>query len=144
MTTFTPMPTFTTTLTGNGSASRKVGPPTSATVTATRLEPAQGNLFQDLNQGCAAGATITGPTRSKVAGKDLVVTGQSTAAGRLIVEGSTDSGATWTVQDSDPVLAAEYVQSRATIGGSITSYRIKFVCGPVAASKVQFFSQSRS
>lgn len=137
------MATLQTTTSGNGTTSRKVGPPTPATQAKNSLSAADGSTSQDLAQGCAAGATITGPARVRTTGRDVVVCGLSTAAGVLAVETSSDGGSTWVNSDSDAVLASEYVTSRTTTVTNATHYRVKFTAGAVAASKVEFHSQCR-
>lgn len=128
---------------GAGIASKKLAPPTPSTYASHSLNKADGTPTVDLDQGCASGATIVGPSRIRTAGQEVVVCGQSTAAGTLTVETSTDSGATWTNADSDSILASVYVVSRTTTVPTATHYRIKFTCGPNAASVVEFHTQCR-
>ena len=139
------MPTITNVPNGKGAtAIAKVASPTTATIVKNSIDPGQGNVSVALNGPCAAGQTITSAAIVRPSGKDVVVCGLASSAGTLLVEESTDGGSTWINADSDPVQASDYVVSRSTFVGSATHYRVKFTCGPVAASKVHFTSQART
>lgn len=101
-------------------------------------------VLEDLATGCAAGATITGPTRTLTGGHRVIVEGTASAAGTVTIETSSDGGTTWPSTDSGPVLASEFVVGSAVTLGGANRYRVKFTCGPDAASKVAFYSQARA
>lgn len=97
----------------------------------------------DLNGGCAASATITGPTRTRAAG-DVIIAGWASAPGTVTIETSSDAGTTWPNSDSEAVPAGEYVVSRVVTVGGANRYRIKFTAGNQAASVVKFSTQARA
>lgn len=123
---------------------RKFAPPSQSTRDSNSLAPAQGSVYNDLYAGVVAGATSTGPSRVRPAGRDVVVAGWVSAPGTIILETSQDGGTTWPLTDSEAIPAGEYVVARAVVNSSTTHYRIKFVCGPVGASKVALSTQPRT
>lgn len=123
---------------------RKFAPPSAATQQAHAIASAQGNYFDDIAQGIAAGQSVVGPSRIRAAGKDVVVVGQASAPGTITIETSQDGGATWPLSDSEAIPAGEYVVSRAVVNSATTHYRVRFACGPVGASKVTLTTQART
>ena len=98
-----------------------------------------GTIYTDIQGGCVAGATLTGPQRTRVAG-DLVIEASSTAAGTVTLEDSPD-GTTWTACGTFTVLASDSTGFRTTPQAAF--YRVKFTAGAIGASKVEVFSQAR-
>lgn len=137
------MSTLKTNSKGAGIDLRKFAPPSSASGNDT-LRTDIATVVDDLTGGCAAGATLTGPTRTFTGGQRVIVAGWASAAGSVFVETSSDAGATWPNVDSEPVPAGEYVTGCATTVGGANRYRVRFVCGPNAASRVAFSSQARA
>lgn len=128
---------------GAGIDLRKLAPLGSANH-ADQLRPDLAAITDDLSGGCAAGATLTGPTRTFTGGQRVIVAGWASAPGTLYVETSSDGGATWPNVDSESIPAGEHVTgSAATVGGA-NRYRVRFVCGPIAASRVAFSTQARA
>lgn len=122
---------------------RKLAPPSSASGN-DMLRTELAAVVDDLTGGCAAGATLTGPARTFTGGQRIIVAGLTSAPGTVFVETSSDAGATWPNTDSEAVLAGEYVMGSATTVGGANRYRVRFVCGPNAASRVAFSSQARA
>ena len=123
---------------------RKFAPPSMANF-ADQLDPAQGNIFNDLTSGCVGGTSITGPSRARAAGRDLVISGSADRIGLLTVECSLDGGATWPVSDSERIPGSEAVVARAVLGASYTHYRIRFSADAGhSSSRVNFFTQART
>jgi hypothetical protein len=123
---------------------RKLAPPSMANA-ADMLRTELAPVTDELTGGCAAGATLTGPTRAFTGGSQRVIAaGWASAPGVLYVETSSDGGATWPNQDFEPIPAGEYVTGCATTLGGANRYRLRFVCGPVGASRVTFSSQARA
>jgi hypothetical protein len=123
---------------------RKLAPPSMANA-ADMLRTELATVTDELTGGCAAGATLTGPARTFTGGSQRVIAaGWASAPGTLYVETSGDGGTTWPNQDSEPILAGEYVTGSATTLGGANRYRLRFVCGPVGASRVAFSSQARA
>jgi hypothetical protein len=137
------MSTLRTVSKGAGLDLRKLAPVHQATV-SDGLRTDLAAVTDDLTGGCAAGATLTGPTRTFTGGQRVIVAGWASAPGSVIVETSSDGGSTWPNTDSEAVLAGETVQGAAATVGGANRYRIKFTCGPVGASKVAFSSQARA
>lgn len=123
---------------------RKFSPPAPWNTPAHSIAPAQGNVFDDIAQGVTASQSVTGPSRVRGSGKDVVVVGQASAPGVVTLETSQDGGATWPLSDSEAIPAGEYVVSRAVVNSSATHYRVRFTCGPVGASKVSLTTQART
>ncbi|MCY4746445.1 hypothetical protein NYO99_15790 [Pelomonas sp. UHG3] len=139
------MATAVTTSKGTGVTDlRKFAPPSSATHGSHAIAPAQGNVFEDIGQGVTAGSTVTGPSRVRAVGRDVVAVGQASNPGTITIETSQDGGTTWPLTDSEAIPAGEYVVSRAVVNSATTHYRVKFTCGPVGASKVTLTTQART
>ena len=122
---------------------RKFAPPTMATeedLLRADLAP----VVDDLSGGCAAGATLTGPARTFTGGQRVIVAGWASAPGSIFIETSSDAGATWPDTDGEAIPAGEYTLGVAATVAGANRYRVRFVCGPSAASKVAFSSQARA
>lgn len=123
---------------------RKFSPPAPWNTPAHSIATAQGNVFDDITQGIAAGQSLAGPSRPRGVGKDVVVVGQASAPGIVAIETSQDGGNTWPLADFEAIPAGEYVVSRAVVNSATTHYRVRFTCGPVGASKVFLTTQTRT
>lgn len=107
------------------------------------LDPSQGAILEDLNTGCAAGASITGPARVPVAGKDVVIVYSSAGPGTLTVQDSED-GSTWNDRQTFQVIAGDEPRGARFVFAS-GLYRVRFTApSGFASSRVGVFSQSRN
>lgn len=107
------------------------------------LDATQGTINTDLLQGCPAGQTITGPTRTPTPGKDVVINASASGHGTLVVQDSED-GTSWATRHTVPVIGGDAVQgSRFAFTSGF--YRVQFTASTQAGvSKVGVFSQSRA
>lgn len=102
------------------------------------------NAFNDITTGALANQTLTGPTRTFTGGQPIRIMGWASAAGTLIIETSSDGGTTWPNSDSEPIAAGTNVQGICSTLPAANRYRLRFVCGPAAASRVSFSTQARA
>lgn len=138
------MTTLKTTSKGANTDLRKLAPPSMANA-ADMLRTDLAPVTDDLAGGCTANSALTGPARSFTGGAQRVIAaGSASAPGTLYVETSSDGGATWPNQDGEAIPASEYVIGSAITVPGANRYRLRFVCGPVAASRVFFTSQARA
>ena len=106
------------------------------------LIASKGTVTTELSGGCAAGATLTGPTRAYTAGKRVAVHFQSTAPGSYVFAESSDAGVTFPGNITQAVHAGINLTGVITPAVGTTHYRHKFTCGPSwGASKVDCTSQ---
>ena len=129
---------------GAGVDLRKLAPLGSANA-ANQLRSDLAPVVDDFTAGCGAGATLAGPARPFVGSTQRVmVSGWASAPGTLFMETSTDGGSTWNASDSEFIPAGEHVIGSAVTQAGANRYRLRFVCGPVGATRVAFSSQARA
>ncbi|MBG6078691.1 hypothetical protein [Rubrivivax gelatinosus] len=125
-------------------STKKLGAPTPNTPASSMLRADLGAVADDITAGCLAGATITGPARTVTGGAQKVyVAGWFSAPGTLYVDTSADGGSTWNLSDSDTVTAGEHFHGIVSTQAGANRYRVRFVCGPAAASKAWASTQAR-
>lgn len=106
----------------------------------TSLQPVNHPAEADLafNGPCAAGAELSIGGAGSFVGclsRRVFVQVSATSPGTLYFE-TTPDGHTWTESDSAQVIAGANLHGIAEASAGATNYRLRFVCGPSAASEV--------